>query len=53
LWASSLAYGRAPGSSSALRLAKALQHPEVHPDLASTAVYTALAPNRFKDFWRD
>jgi hypothetical protein len=21
--------------------------------LTSTAVYTALAPNRFKDFWRD
>jgi hypothetical protein len=25
---------------------------EVHADSASTAVYTALAPNRFKDFWR-
>jgi site-specific recombinase XerD len=22
-------------------------------DITSTAVYTALAPNRFKDFWRD
>jgi type 1 fimbriae regulatory protein FimB/type 1 fimbriae regulatory protein FimE len=21
--------------------------------ITSTAVYTALAPNRFKDFWRD
>jgi site-specific recombinase XerD len=24
-----------------------------HWSIASTAVYTALAPNRFKDFWRD
>jgi site-specific recombinase XerD len=24
-----------------------------HPSITSTAVYTALAPNRFKDFWRD
>jgi site-specific recombinase XerD len=24
-----------------------------HRSIASTAVYTALAPNRFKDFWRD
>jgi site-specific recombinase XerD len=24
-----------------------------HRSIASTAVYTPLAPNRFKDFWRD
>jgi site-specific recombinase XerD len=24
-----------------------------HQWITSTAVYTALAPNRFKDFWRD
>jgi site-specific recombinase XerD len=24
-----------------------------HRPITSTAVYTALAPNRFKDFWRD
>jgi hypothetical protein len=24
-----------------------------HRSTTSTAVYTALAPNRFKDFWRD
>ena len=24
-----------------------------HRAITSTAVYTALAPNRFKDFWRD
>jgi type 1 fimbriae regulatory protein FimB/type 1 fimbriae regulatory protein FimE len=24
-----------------------------HRSIASTAIYTALAPNRFKDFWRD
>jgi site-specific recombinase XerD len=24
-----------------------------HRSIASTAVYTALAPSRFKDFWRD
>jgi site-specific recombinase XerD len=24
-----------------------------HGSITSTAVYTALAPNRFKDFWRD
>jgi hypothetical protein len=24
-----------------------------HRSIISTAVYTALAPNRFKDFWRD
>jgi site-specific recombinase XerD len=24
-----------------------------HPSITSTAVYTALAPNRFKDFWRE
>jgi hypothetical protein len=24
-----------------------------HRSITSTAVYTALAPNRFKDFWRD
>jgi site-specific recombinase XerD len=23
-----------------------------HRSITSTAVYTALAPNRFKDFWR-
>jgi site-specific recombinase XerD len=25
----------------------------VHRPITCTAVYTALAPNRFKDFWRD
>jgi hypothetical protein len=25
----------------------------VLPSIMSTAVYTALAPNRLKDFWRD
>jgi site-specific recombinase XerD len=25
----------------------------IHRSITSTAVYTALAPNRFKDFWRD
>jgi type 1 fimbriae regulatory protein FimB/type 1 fimbriae regulatory protein FimE len=24
-----------------------------HRPITSTAVYTALAPNRFKDFWQD
>jgi hypothetical protein len=24
-----------------------------HRSITSSAVYTALAPNRFKDFWRD
>ena len=24
-----------------------------HRSITSTSVYTALAPNRFKDFWRD
>jgi site-specific recombinase XerC len=24
-----------------------------HRSITSTAVYTALAPNRFKDFWRE
>ena len=24
-----------------------------HRSIKSTAVYTALAPNRFKDFWRE
>jgi site-specific recombinase XerD len=24
-----------------------------HRSIMSTAVYTALAPNRFKEFWRD
>jgi site-specific recombinase XerD len=24
-----------------------------HRSITSTAIYTALAPNRFKDFWRD
>jgi hypothetical protein len=24
-----------------------------HRSITSTAVYTALAPNRFQDFWRD
>jgi hypothetical protein len=24
-----------------------------HRSITSTAVYTALAPNRFKDYWRD
>jgi site-specific recombinase XerD len=24
-----------------------------HRSITSAAVYTALAPNRFKDFWRD
>jgi type 1 fimbriae regulatory protein FimB/type 1 fimbriae regulatory protein FimE len=24
-----------------------------HRSIASTAIYAALAPNRFKDFWRD
>jgi hypothetical protein len=24
-----------------------------HRSITGTAVYTALAPNRFKDFWRD
>jgi site-specific recombinase XerD len=24
-----------------------------HGSITSTAVYTALAPNRFKDFWRE
>jgi site-specific recombinase XerD len=25
----------------------------LHRSITSTAVHTALAPNRFKDFWRD
>jgi site-specific recombinase XerD len=24
-----------------------------HRSITSTAIYTALAPNRFKDFWRE
>jgi site-specific recombinase XerD len=27
--------------------------PERSGSITSTAVYTALAPNRFKDFWRE
>jgi site-specific recombinase XerD len=32
---------------------RAIQRCLAHRSITSTAVYTALAPNRFKDFWRD
>jgi type 1 fimbriae regulatory protein FimB/type 1 fimbriae regulatory protein FimE len=32
---------------------RAIQQYLGHRSITSTAVYTALAPNRFKDFWRD
>jgi hypothetical protein len=32
---------------------RAIQGWHGHRAITSTAVYTALAPNRFKDFWRD
>jgi site-specific recombinase XerD len=32
---------------------RAIQGWPGHRSITSTAVYTALAPNRFKDFWRD
>jgi site-specific recombinase XerD len=32
---------------------RAIQGGLGHWSITSTAVYTALAPNRFKDFWRD
>jgi site-specific recombinase XerC len=31
---------------------RAIQELLGHRSITSTAVYTALAPNRFKDFWR-
>jgi len=31
---------------------RAIQGSLGHRSITSTAVYTALAPNRFKDFWR-
>jgi hypothetical protein len=35
-------------------LGSAARHqPTGHRSITSTAIYTALAPNRFKDFWRD
>jgi site-specific recombinase XerD len=32
---------------------RAIQGWPGHRSITSTAVYTALAPNRFKDFWRE
>jgi site-specific recombinase XerD len=32
---------------------RAIQHYLGHRSITSTAVYTALALNRFKDFWRE
>ena len=32
---------------------RAIQGRLGHRSITSTAVYTALAPNRFKDFWRE
>jgi type 1 fimbriae regulatory protein FimB/type 1 fimbriae regulatory protein FimE len=32
---------------------RAIQQYRGHRSITSTAVYTALAPNRFKDFWRE
>jgi site-specific recombinase XerC len=32
---------------------RAIQRRLGHRLITSTAVYTVLAPNRFKDFWRD
>jgi site-specific recombinase XerD len=32
---------------------RAIQGWLVHRSITSPAVYTALAPNRIKDFWRD
>jgi hypothetical protein len=39
--------------SAALLAPRAIQGWLGHRSITSTAVYTALAPNRFKDFWRD
>jgi hypothetical protein len=39
--------GRFPGSS------RAIQGWLGHRSITRTGVYTAQAPNRFKDFWRD
>jgi len=33
--------------------ARAIQGWLGHRSITSAAMYTALAPNRFKDFWRD
>jgi hypothetical protein len=40
-------------SSAASSVTRAIQGWLEHPSITSTAAYTALAPNRFKDFWRD
>ena len=32
---------------------RAIQHTSVHKSINSTVRYTALAPNRFKNFWKD
>ena len=32
---------------------RSIQHYLGHKSIASTVRYTALAPDRFKDFWRD
>jgi len=32
---------------------RAIQGWSGHRSITSTAVYTAVAPNRFKDFWRE
>jgi len=51
--------GAGPGEVPNLRLARqsrtgeAIQGVLGHRSITSTAVYTALAPNRFKDFWRE
>jgi hypothetical protein len=42
---------RSPACCGCARLIK--NAPLGHCSITSTAVYTALAPNRFKDFWRD
>jgi site-specific recombinase XerD len=43
-----------PRSTSLNRgVGRAIQGWLEHRSITSTAVYTALAPNRFKDFWRE
>jgi hypothetical protein len=42
-----------PAAFRRLRDTRAIQGWLGHRSITSTAVYTALAPNRFKDFWRD
>jgi hypothetical protein len=45
--------GHFGGASLSHRVARSFQRWLGHRSITSTAVYTALASNRFKDFWRE